>query len=78
MKEMWKKFIASLRCVNEEKSPECHIIKYQNRYSENIKHFPIHGTLGDEDIIQVSHKLEDGEYETCYVYLKDLKEYIKS
>lgn len=37
MKEMWKKFIASLRCMNEEKIPEWPIIKYQNRYSENIK-----------------------------------------
>jgi hypothetical protein len=39
-----------------------------------IKNFPIHGKIGDEDIVMMSHKLENGSYETCYVTVKQLKE----
>ena len=44
------------------------------RYSEMIKHYHIHGKIGDEDIVMISHKLENGSYETCYVTVKQLKE----
>ena len=44
------------------------------RYSELINDFPIHGKIGKEDILQLSHKLDDGQYETCYVTIKQLKD----
>ena len=46
------------------------------RYSELINDFPIHGKIGKEDILQLSHKLDDGQYETCYVTIKQLKDAI--
>ena len=46
------------------------------RYSELIDDFPIHGKIGKEDILQLSHKLDDGQYETCYVTVKQLKDAI--
>ena len=46
------------------------------RYSELIDDFPIHGKIGKEDILQLSHKLDDGQYETCYVTIKQLKDAI--
>ena len=46
------------------------------RYSELIDYFPIHGKIGKEDILQLSHKLDDGQYETCYVTIKQLKDAI--
>lgn len=76
MKEMWKKFIAWLKCEGED--DQIYPFYYPSRYSENIERFPIHGKITDEDIIQLSHKLGDGKYETCYVRMKDMKEYIKS
>ena len=48
---------------------------YPFRYSENIERFPVHGELGDDDIIQVSHRLESGGYETAYVRLRDVRKY---
>ena len=47
------------------------------RYSELINDFPIHGKIGKEDILQLSHKLDDGQYETCYVTIKQLKDALK-
>lgn len=49
---------------------------YPFRYSENIERFPVHGELGDDDIIQVSHRLESGGYETAYVRLRDVRKYV--
>lgn len=47
------------------------------KYSDLTKDFPIHGKIGKEDIIQLSHKLENGGgYETCYVTVKQLKDAI--
>lgn len=46
------------------------------RYSELITQFPIHGKIGKEYIIHMSHKLDDGSYETCYVTVKQLKDAI--
>lgn len=46
------------------------------RYSELIDDFPIHGKIGKEDILQLSHKIDDGQYETCYVTVKQLKDAI--
>ena len=46
------------------------------RYSELIDDFPIHGKIGKEDILHLSHKLDDGLYETCYVTVKQLKDAI--
>ena len=47
------------------------------KYSELIQKFPIHGEIGDDDIIQLSHKLENGKYETCYVTISQLKQALK-
>lgn len=49
---------------------------YPFRHSENIERFPVHGELGDDDIIQVSHRLEGGGYETAYVRLRDVRKYV--
>lgn len=81
---MWKKFIAWMKCEDEngnsieEKLPFAGGIRCTDsaKYSELIKRFPIHGKIGKEDIIQMSHKLESGEYETCYVTIKQLKDAI--
>lgn len=50
---------------------------YPFLYSEMIKRFPIHGKIGDDDIIMISHKINDG-YETCYVHMSDIIDYINS
>ena len=46
------------------------------KYSELIDDFPIHGKIGKEDILQLSNKLDDGLYETCYITVKQLKDAI--
>jgi hypothetical protein len=45
-------------------------------YSELIKKFPIHGEIGNDDIIHISHKLENGKYETCFITIEQLKKAI--
>ena len=67
-----KKFWHWLRCEDENGKPIDN--PWQLKYSEMMKHYPIHGNIGDEDIVMMSHKLEDGSYETCYVTVKQLKE----
>ena len=70
---MWKKFWHWLRCEDENGNPVDN--PWQPfRYSEMIKRNPLHGDIGDEDIVMMSHKLENGEYETCYVTLRQLKD----
>lgn len=77
MKKWWKKFIAWMRCEDADGKSA-----YDGnplgippfRYSERIKYFPVHGKIGKEDILQLSHKLENGEYETCYVTIKQLED----
>ncbi len=67
------KFWHWLRCEDEFGNPVDN--PWQPfRYSEMIKHYPLHGNIRDEDIVMMSHKLEDGGYETCYVTVKQLKE----
>ena len=41
-----------------------------------IKYYPIHGTIGDDDILMLSHELKDGRYETCYITIKQLRDAI--
>lgn len=67
-----KKFWHWLRCEDENGNP---IDKPWQpfRYSEMIKHYPIHGIVSDDDILMLSHKLKDGEYETCYITIRQLK-----
>lgn len=83
MKNIIKNFIAWLRCENEKYKEiqgngiRCGIpFDKAFKYSELIKMFPMHGQLGDDDIIQISHKREDSGYETCYVTIKQLKDAI--
>ena len=72
MKRIFSRFFHWLRCEDEFGNPVDN--PWQPfRYSEMIKHYPIHGNIGDEDIVMMSHKLENG-YETCYVTVKQLKE----
>ena len=70
-----KKFWHWLRCEDEDGNP---IDKPWQpfRYSEMIKYYPIHGTIGDDDILMLSHKLKDGRYETCYITIKQLRDAI--
>lgn len=73
MKKLLKRFLHWLRCEDEYGNPIDN--PWQPfRYSEMIKHYPIHGKIGDEDIVMMSHKLENNGYETCYVTVKQLKE----
>lgn len=70
---MLKKLWHWLRC-EDENGNQTDKSWLSFRYSEMIKHNPIHGNIGDEDIVKMSHKLENGEYETCYVTIKQLKD----
>ena len=45
----------------------------QLSYSKLIDKFPIHGNVSADDIIHISHKLEDGKYETCFITVNQLK-----
>lgn len=68
-----KKFWHWLRCEDEYGNPVDN--PWQPfRYSEMVKRYPIHGKIGDEDIVMLTHKLENGSYETCYVTINQLKE----
>ena len=64
-----KRFWHWLRCEDVDG-------KSTYRYSKQIKYFPCHGKIGKEDILQLSHKLDNGEYETCYATVKQLKDAI--
>ena len=82
MKKILIKFWHWLRCEDENGKP---ILADNNfryggipldkafRYSELIDRFPLRGKVGDDDIIQISHKA-DGGYETCYITVKQLKD----
>ena len=50
MTNMWKKFWHWMRCEDEDGNP---IDKPWQpfRYSEMIKHYPIHGTIDNDDIL---------------------------
>lgn len=86
MKETWKKIVAWLKCeddlhlkpsVRVTSSGEVGIkAEMSGRYSELIKDFPIHGEIGPDDILQLSHKLDDGNWETCFVTVKQLRDAI--
>ena len=81
MIEKIKKFINDIR-KSESKtnySEKCSIITPFNllKFSKLINHFPIHGRITDDDIIPMSHKLDDGKYETCFIRMKELKTYLK-
>lgn len=81
MIEKIKKFINDIR-KSESKtnySEKCPNITPSNllKFSKLINYFPIHGRITDDDIIIMSHKLDVGKYETCFVRMKDLKSYLK-
>jgi hypothetical protein len=44
------------------------------RYSECIKKFPLKEPMTPDDILHISHKKADGQWQTCYIMLKQLKE----
>lgn len=83
MKKIFKQIWNWLRCENENgnliKTDTFPCIELRNagKYSELIQKFPIHGEVGYDDIIQLSHKLENGKYETCYVTISQLKQVLK-
>ena len=68
-----KKFWHWLRCEDERGNPVDDRF-YPLRYSENIKRFPLKEKITDDDILQLSHKLKDGGWATCYITIKQLKE----
>ena len=77
MKKVLLKFWHWLRCEDENGNPVDN--PWQNlRYSEMIKYNALDGKIGDEDILKLSHKKEDGQYQTCYVTIKQLKECLKA
>ena len=78
MKKLLIKFWHWMRCEDENGNP---IDKYIPdlsclRYSDGIKKFPLEESMTLDDILHISHKRIDGNYETCYVTLKQLKEAI--
>lgn len=83
MKKIFKRFWHWLRCEDENGNPiTTDIFPFIElndigKYSKLIQKFPIHGEIGDDDIIQLSHKLENGKYETCYITLSQLKQSLK-
>lgn len=47
--------------------------------SELCKKYPLNEELTDDDTIQISHKRSsDGEYETRFMTLRQLKDYLKN
>ena len=73
MTNMWKKFWHWLRMEDEKKW----IVGVNDlRYSECIKRFPLKESMTLDDILHISHKKEDGSYETCYITVKQLKDAI--
>lgn len=83
MKKLFKQIWHWLRCEDENGNPTTTdtfpYIKTRDsaKYSELIQRFPIHGEIGDDDIFQLSHKLENGTYETCFVTISQLKQALK-
>ena len=83
MKKLFKQIWYWLRCKDENGNPittdTFSFIKLRDaaKYSKLIQKFPIHGEIGDNDIIQLSHKLENGKYETCYITILQLKQVLK-
>ena len=81
MIEKIKKFINDIKKTESKSnaSGKCSVIAPLKllKYSELINHFPIHGRITDDDIIPMSHKLDDGKYETCFIRMKELKTYLK-
>lgn len=75
LKKLWH----WLRCEDENGNPieiEDDAF-YPFRYSENIKKMPLQGKIGDDDIFQLSHKLDDGGWTTCFVTIGQLKEALR-
>jgi hypothetical protein len=83
MKKLFKQFWHWLKYEDENGNPittdTFPFIEIRNtgKYSELIQRFPIDGKIGDDDILQLSHKLENGKYETCYVTISQLKQVLK-
>ena len=78
MKKIFKRFWHWLRCEDENGNliyERSNVFSFV--YSELIKRFPIHGEITDDDIFQLSHKLHNGKYETCYITLSQLKQSLK-
>ena len=78
---MWKKFWHWLRMEDENGKPLDDEKKWivgvnDLRYSECIKRFPLKENMTLDDILHISHKKEDGSYETCYITVKQLKDAI--
>ena len=73
MKRLAKKIWYWLRCEDENGNPADDAF-CPFRYSENIKKFPLEDRICDDDIIQISHKNDNGEYTTRYVTIRQLKE----
>lgn len=74
MKNTFKKLWAWLRCEGEYAPKETGIpLSKAFKYSELILEYPLHGQIGDGDIVQISHRLAEGKYKTCYVTVKQLR-----
>lgn len=78
---MWKKFWRWLRMEDENGNALADkskwIVGVDNlRYSDYIKRFPLEESMTLDDILHVRHKREDGNYVTCYITVKQLKEAI--
>ena len=50
--------------------------KKDSRPTAIRKLLPVPKTLTDDDLLVISHKLEDGQYSTAAITLKELRNYI--
>ena len=78
MNRILKKFWHWMRCEDENGEPlDKPIVGVTDlRYSKCIKKFPLKEGMTLDDILKISHKKEDGSYETCYITVKQLKDAI--
>jgi hypothetical protein len=72
---MFKKLKKWLKRENDRL---CITVEDAWQYSKLIEKFPLNGKISDDDILHVSHKNENGEYETCFITIAQLKEVLKA
>lgn len=74
MKNAFRKLWAWLRCEDGRMPKETGIpLSRAFKYSKLTLEHPTCGQIGDGDMVQISHRLAEGKYKTCYVTVKQLR-----
>ena len=79
MKRQLKKLWHWLRMEDDNGHPvdiSKNIARNGFRYSDGLKLFPLKEKLTSDDILRIAHKSSDGQWETCFITLKQLKEWL--